>query len=459
MNSTLCFPRPSSQTSASSLPKSFLVRSPIPNFQELQKGYILLKVDKFGWSANNVTYQALGEHPHFRYYDFHPSPTSSSASVAPQTHGVVPVWGFGTVVASAHPSVAVGERLYGYFAPAKYLVLPIDEKDVNKFSMYVPRPHLPADRRVYNQIQRCSSDPLYTREKEDLIMLYRPLFWTSYWCEDWLACSGYRGGCEYILISSASSKTAFCLAYCFLMKVEKERQKKSSATSEYRNMSNIRVIGLTSKTNLDFTRQLGLYHEVYDYDSFLSAFHAHHKADAVSSKSQSRWIYIDIAGNQTLNSRIYTHFASPYTASKLIATVSLGMTNLVPGEGRAKNIEWNTLNTKSSMMENNTTFSSSSLGFWPVTEQFFLPEWLAIRRVQLTPAQMLDMQKEAWQTLMRDCPGWVKLEYVYGGEQVKAAYETIVNSSRGLGPDKGWIWSMWDAGDPDVDQKAVKAKL
>lgn len=56
------------------------------------------------------------------------------------------MWGFGTVVVSTHPKVAVGERLYGYFAPTRYLVLHIDEKDVNKYSMYVPRNHLPAGR-------------------------------------------------------------------------------------------------------------------------------------------------------------------------------------------------------------------------------------------------------------------------------------------------------------------------
>ncbi|KAJ3859543.1 hypothetical protein EV359DRAFT_86282 [Lentinula novae-zelandiae] len=447
-NTTLCFPRNlSSSAPSSSSSKSLIVSSVIPTSKELQKGSILLKIDKFGWSANNVTYQALGEHPHFRYYDFHPAPVSSSASVTPQSHGVVPVWGFGTVVASAHSQVAIGERLYGYFAPAKYLVLPIDEKDVNKYSMYVPRPHLPADRRVYNQIQRCSTDLLYSRETEDLTMLYRPLFWTSYWCEDWLASSGYRGGCEYILISSASSKTAFCFAYSVRKRVERGLLKEST--------SNVRIIGLTSKGNLPFTKKLGLYHAVYDYDSFLSAEPFHTKDE---TKPQPRWIYVDVAGNQALNSRIYTHFASPYSVSKLVAAVSLGMTNLAPGEAKADTIEWtaNLENTSENGGGTKPISSSPSLGFWPRTEQFFLPEWLAIRRLQLTPAQMFDAQKEAWGDLMHDCPSWVKLEYVHGGEQVQKAYEAMASSSRGLGPDKGWIWSMWDT---EAEHGVIKVKL
>jgi len=338
-------------------------------------------------------------------------------------------------VASAHHKVAVGERLYGYFAPARYLVLPIDEKDVNKYSIYVPRNHLPADRRVYNQIVRCSTDPLYTPETEDLAMLYRPLFWTSYWCEDWLARSEYRGGCENILISSASSKTAFCFAYCIRKRVERDPTR----------ISNIRIIGLTSKGNLEFTKNLGLYHEVYEYDSFLSV-----SATPFHSKSKNRWIYIDVAGNQTLNSRIYTHFASPYVTSKLVAAVSLGMTNLVPGEKKADKIEWTTNTdpkTASDSGDMKTASSTSSAGFWPVTEQFFTPEWLTVRRSELSPSQMFNMQKSAWGALMQDCRDWVKLERVYGGEHVRMAYEAMVESSSGLGPDKGWIWSMWEAGD------------
>jgi hypothetical protein len=96
-----------------------------------------------------------------------------------------------------------------------------------------PRPHLPAgkastsivsgkltdsqtlsDRQPYNQIIQCASDAQYNPLPaiEDLTMLYQPLFWTSCWCEDWLFSSHYRGT-KGVIISSASSKTAFCLAY------------------------------------------------------------------------------------------------------------------------------------------------------------------------------------------------------------------------------------------------------
>lgn len=77
-----------------------------------------------------------------RYFDFNPAP--SVGKVSSETHGLVPVWGFGTVVTSNHPKIHEGEQVYGYFAPTRYLLVPVSPSDVNKHAFYVPRPHLPA---------------------------------------------------------------------------------------------------------------------------------------------------------------------------------------------------------------------------------------------------------------------------------------------------------------------------
>lgn len=60
-NVTLCLPRVSSGQDPH---KPVLAYSPRP--EEYPPNYVLVKVDRFGFSANNITYQALGEHPHFR---------------------------------------------------------------------------------------------------------------------------------------------------------------------------------------------------------------------------------------------------------------------------------------------------------------------------------------------------------------------------------------------------------
>lgn len=429
-NWTLCFPRGSSTP--------ILVESPRP--ADVPAYHVLLKVDRFGFSANNITYQALGEHPSLRYYDFYPAPTVPSQDISPKTHGVVPVWGFATVLVSSHPKVHVGERLYGYFAPTKYLLLPIDPTDINKHAMYVPRPHFPPDRRLYNQITRTSSDPQYTSTTEDLQMIYRPLFWTSYWCEDWLfhgsPGSGYHGGCDRILISSASSKTAFCFAYCI--------RNRAQSTGE---TGKIELIGLTSTKNLKFTQHLDLYDQVHTYEAFTSH-------PSFRNGKGNRWIYVDVTGNTSLNLKVTSHFTN--TQDKLVVSISLGATNTTPELTRSS--QFTEQDAKGVMGTANSTIglpspSSSTSGEPQLKlERFFTPEWVAVRRRQLPLSEIFAMQDREWHRLMKDCIPWIEIERVYGPEGVKKSYERIV-SGGGVGPDKGLVWSLWK------DEEEVKAKL
>ncbi|GLB42293.1 putative protein of unknown function (DUF2855) [Lyophyllum shimeji] len=405
-NFTLCVPRVSSGQDPH---RAVLVRSQTPT--QFPSNHVLIKVERFGFSANNVTYQALGEHTHFRYFDFNAAP--EAGPVSPRTHALFPVWGFGTVVKSTHPKIKEGERVYGYFAPTRYLLLPVSPADINKHAFYVPRPHLPPDRRPYNQILRCAADPQYSPDPvfKDLTMLYRPLFWTSFWCEDWLFSSNYRNGASTILISSASSKTAFCLAYLI---------KKRIACGDL--SQDTCIVGLTSKGNVEFTKGLGHYDEVLEYGSFTSG-------RAFQGGAEERSIYVDVASNDALNQRVLAHFASPYTAS-LAACVTLGLTNLSPASSfGAGTIGWST-----------NTFETSSWAapisqFWPKFENFFMPEWLDVRKHQLSINEIFARQNEAWQELMRDCVGWVKMERVYGGQAVKRAYEEVRGREDGRARD------------------------
>ncbi|KAG6828346.1 hypothetical protein H0H92_008285 [Tricholoma furcatifolium] len=395
-NLTLCVPRLSSGQDPN---HPILVKSPKPT--QCPPNHVLLKVD--------------------RYFEFIDAP--NAGLVSPKTHGLIPVWGFATVITSGHPKVHEGERVYGYFAPSRYLLLPVSPADVNKYAFYVPRPHFPADRRPYNQILRCASDPQYTPNPniEDLTMLYRPLFWTSYWCEDWLFSSNYRGGASVLLISSASSKSAFCLAYRI-----KKRISRGDVSQD------THVVGLTSAGNVEFTKGLGLYDEVLEYSTFTSgdAFQVQ-----AGSESEKRWIYVDVASNEALNQRIRAHFASPYSPH-LVACVSLGLTNLQPSSG-ADAIAWST----NTFATDFGTVAPTSR-FWPKFESFFMPEWLNVRKHQLPAEEIFRRQNEAWGALMEDCGGWVKMERVYGGEAVKRAYEAVVQ--RGLEPQRGLVWSLWE---------------
>src|SRR3954464_1845617 len=79
---------------------------------DLPAGEAQLRVDAFGFTANNITYGAFGEQ--MGYWRFFP---------APDGWGRIPVWGFGTVTASASVGVAEGERYYGYFPMSSYVTM------------------------------------------------------------------------------------------------------------------------------------------------------------------------------------------------------------------------------------------------------------------------------------------------------------------------------------------------
>src|SRR5262245_1427120 len=67
-------------------------------------GEVVLAVERFGFTSNNVTYAVLGDF--LRYWEFFPRE---------EGWGQIPVWGFGEVVASASGELDVGARLFGYF--------------------------------------------------------------------------------------------------------------------------------------------------------------------------------------------------------------------------------------------------------------------------------------------------------------------------------------------------------
>src|SRR3954454_21774604 len=78
----------------------------------LNDGEARLRVERFGFTANNVTYAAFGEQ--MGYWRFFP---------AEDGWGRIPVWGFGAVVESQAPGIDPGDRFYGYFPMASTATL------------------------------------------------------------------------------------------------------------------------------------------------------------------------------------------------------------------------------------------------------------------------------------------------------------------------------------------------
>ena len=259
---------------------------------------VRVRVDQFALTANNITYAAFGDA--MNYWQFFP--VAQGDDGAPW--GCIPVWGFGEVVQSLHPAVAVGERLYGYWPMASHAVLQPARLSPAGFSDSAP--HRAALHTVYNQYQRCNADPFYTPDTEGLQALLRPLFLTAWLIDDFLADNAFFGTAAsqrgVMLLSSASSKTAYATAAQLAKRPEVE------------------VVGLTSAGNVDFCKSLGCYSRVLRYD----------RLDALPADAAS--VYVDFAGSAALRKAIHTRFTA------LAYSCSIGGTHVdelgAPGSGR-----------------------------------------------------------------------------------------------------------------------------
>ena len=241
-----------------------------PAARALTAGEARLAIQHFALTANNITYAAFGEA--MKYWQFFPAPDAAE--------GCLPVWGFATVSESLAEGVAPGRRVWGYFPAGTHLVVAPRRLGAGGFTDGAShRADLAA---VYNQYSFCDADAGWQPALEGLQAVLRPLFITSFLIDDFLAeAAGF--GASQVLLSSASSKTAFATAHCLA-----RRRGQPGA---------LRVVGLTSAGHVEFVRSLGCYDDVRRYDE-LPALIA-----AVPS------VYVDFAGNAWLRSAVHHHFA------------------------------------------------------------------------------------------------------------------------------------------------------
>jgi hypothetical protein len=238
------------------------VAAAAPRAADLPPDCALLKVERFAFTANNITYATLGDT--LQYWKLFP---------APEGFGNIPVWGFGDVVASRCEALAEGERLFGYFPMSTHLV--IVPSNVSKRALADAAPHRQGVAPVYNQYARVTGDPAFAGKEGDYQALLRPVFMLSFLVDDFLAEAGFFGA-RAVLISSASSKAAIGLAYLL-----------------QRNRKPIEVVGLTSSANLAFVERLGCYDRVAAY------------GNVASLAAGQPIVFVDMAGNADLRRAVH----------------------------------------------------------------------------------------------------------------------------------------------------------
>jgi hypothetical protein len=344
-----------------------VIDAQLPEPDALPDDVLLVKVTRFAFTANNITYAVLGDQ--LKYWQLFP---------APEGFGNIPVWGFGEVIASQHPGIAEGEILFGYFPMATHLA--IEAADVTKRGLRDAAAHRQGVAPVYNAYARVSGDPAFAGKQGDYQALLRPLFMLSFLVDDFLAENAFFGATS-VMLSSASSKTAYGLAHLL-----------------HARGNGLKVIGLTSAGNTAFVKSLGCYDEVVTYD----------RVNALPTDEAIA--FVDMAGSSSLRERLHRHFGDQM---KYSGRVGLTHRTSSPDEPELP-------------------------GARPAW--FFAPDQIRKRAKEWGPGGVDLRFGAAWSGFVPRLDQWLKVSESRGPAAIQRAYLDALNGR--VPPDQGLILSL-----------------
>lgn len=319
---------------------------------EVGPGQALLRVDAFGLTANNITYAVMGEA--MSYWDFFP---------AEDGWGRVPMWGFAEVERSEADGVEVGTRVYGYLPPSSHLL--VTPTDVDEQGFVDGSPHRAPLPSAYHRYLATGPDPFYRADTENVQMLLRPLFFTSFLIDDQLVDEGLteRGA---ILISSASSKTAIAAAFLLAQRQEVE------------------LIGLTSARSAGFVEGLGIYRRTVAYEE-------------IDSLDRGPATYVDVAGNGAVRHAVHSHFGDD-----LIQSMAVGVTH------------WEQFGSGQGDLPG------------PRPALFFAPDRVVKRSEDWGPEELAQRGADAWHPFCEWMGSWLETIPGQGFDAVQSAYLDVI---------------------------------
>jgi hypothetical protein len=312
----------------------------------------LLRVETFGLTANNVTYAVFGEA--MSYWDFFP---------AKEGWGRVPMWGFAEVEKSEAEGVEPGTRLYGYLPPSSHLVVtPVDAGASGFLDGSSHRAALPS---AYHRYLATGPDSFYRSDTEEIQMLLRPLFFTSFLINDLLDDEGLatRGP---VVISSASSKTAIAAAFLLGQR------------------EGVELVGLTSARSAEFVAGLGIYGSTITYD-------------AIDSLERRPSTFVDIAGDGAVRHAVHSHYGDD-----LLYSMTVGVTH------------WEELGAGGGELPG------------PTPTFFFAPDRVVKRSEDWGRAGLELRVADAWHPFCEWTGGWLQTIKGQGFEAVQSAYLDVL---------------------------------
>lgn len=336
----------------------------------LADGEVRVQVGRWALTANNISYALTGNT--IGYWTFYPAPGG-------EAWGIVPVWGFAEVSESLHAEVPVGTRIWGFLPMASdWVMQPVK---VSERGFTDGAPHRAAMAAVYNQYQRTNDDPPVMAAFADQRSLLFPLLFTGWVIGDYLADNGHFGA-DQVIIGSASSKTGFAAAHYVRELAGRD----------------IRVVGLTSVGNVDFTRDLGLYDDIETYD----------RVDCLATDKAAA--YVDMSGDAGVRSRLHYHFSDQMKAS-----ITVGATH------------WQSTGPEGDLPGAKSQF-------------FFAPGQIAKRQADWGPGVVDRKVLEANLAFLPRIAPTLRIRHESGGDAVAAAYAAMVGGT--VPPDEGLILSF-----------------
>jgi hypothetical protein len=317
-------------------------------------GQALLSVEHFGLTSNNITYAKFGAA--MSYWDFFPA--------AEPGFGRMPVWGFAQVRESRAGELPAGARFYGYLPPSGELL--VRPRGVGERGFVDASPHRAALPASYNAYMATGADPFYEEAHEDRQMLLRPLFFTSWLLDDFLAEANVFAA-EVVVLSSASSRTASALAYLLAQR------------------GGAQPVGLTSTRSKRFTEDLEVYGTVLSYEQ-------------LEELPAGPAVFVDIAGDAQVRAGVHRRYGSELVHSAVVGATHHERMGEVPKD----------------LPGARPTF-------------FFAPDRVALRAGEWGREGLEGRLAEAWHPYVTWTEGWLSVIGEQGGEAVQRTYLDLLD--------------------------------
>ena len=343
------------------------------NLDDLNEGEIIVEIESFAFTSNNVTYGVAGEM--MGYWKFFPS-TKDPENI----WGCIPMWGFAKIKHSNNEELKTEERLFGYFPASNILVMkPIKISQKTFIDGQDHRKDLPP---VYNNYIRLNNEDSYNKDNDNLRALLFPLHITSFCLCDYLQYEDYLGA-EQIIIVSASSKTAIGLAQGL-----------------HREKGRPEIVGLTSKRNLDFVKDLNSYDHVITYDEL----------DNINIDNPA--VMVDMAGNREILGKLHSSLGN-----KMIKCITVGMTH------------WDNETTADDTMGQLMNRERTEFFFAPDHIQKRISDWGTEGYNQKTSSFM--------DTRAEQSKSWMNIKEVSGLDNFLSTYDNVIQGD--INPNEGII--------------------